>query len=173
MGWECGDTFIIVTSNHILSIAYNDVVVPSSWYLGIRLSGPTCVLGVPMGPNMHITLWLSLARPSNSILQTLGFGIPVIFCKPRVAVIPSFPPSIFWCHSLGARNFLCLLPSRPNKSTLQTTRVQHPCDVLHTLRPCHPVFPPSIFQYTCCCAYIWLGLSRQQYTAKQNQKPSC
>ena len=36
------------------------------------------------------------------------FSVPLTSCTPHVPVIPSFPPSIFWCHSPSAHSFLCL-----------------------------------------------------------------
>ena len=59
----------------------------------------------------------------------------------HVATIPSFPATIFRHHSPGPHISLCLLLSCPSSSKLQTTRVLHPCDVLHASHPCHPIFP--------------------------------
>ena len=68
-------------------------------------------------------------------------SIPLTFCTPHIATIPSLPPLIFRHHSLVPCISLYHLLRRPSSSTLQTTRVRHPYDVLHASHLCHPIFP--------------------------------
>ena len=80
-------------------------------------------------------------------------------CTLHVATIPSFPPSMFWHHSLAARISLCLLPSRPSSSTLQTTRSSIPVMSCTPHVPAILSFPPSIFWCESPDAYSLLCLS--------------
>ena len=80
-------------------------------------------------------------------------------CTPHIATIPSFPPSIFQCHSLVPHISLCFLSSRPSNSTLQTTRARDRCGVLHASCPIIPSFTPSIFWCHSVGAYKLLCLS--------------
>ena len=73
---------------------------------------------------------------------------------PRVAVF----------HVLAA---FVSLTWRPQLIAPLSLFLSHCASRLHV--PVIPSFSPSIFQQHSCCARICLGLSRQQYTAKQTK----
>ena len=97
------------------------------------------------------------------------FSILVTSCTPHMAVIPFFLSSTLRYHSLGTHIWLCLLPSHPNGSTLQTKGFQHPYYVLHCSHCYHSVFLSLDLLASLVSRPYLASLLRQQYAAKHTK----
>ena len=82
-------------------------------------------------------------------------------CTPHVPVIPSFPPSIFWCHSFGACRLLCLSRCASRLHVPAAPHCEQPGSGIIVMS-CTPhaalilSFSPSNFQkHSCRAASSW------------------
>ena len=83
---------------------------------------------------------------------------------------------MFWCHSPGARNLLCLSSCASHLHVPVAPHCKQPRSSIPVMfytphTALIPSFSPSIFRQHSCHARIWLGFSRQQNTAKQTKNP--
>ena len=116
---------------------------------------------------------VAIEEPASGLrVQTKGFQRPTDILHPSHCYHPIFPTlNLLGITHLAPASCYACSPHILATPRLQTTGVQHPCDVLHTSRSHHPVFPTSIFLCHSPSPHILLRLSPRVPVAPHYKQP--